>query len=420
MSDQLNSNPGFFRLGAEAIAYGRSTFKPIDSPAAHLPDVLAKVYADDGCVVLPFDPNEVISNFHLERYVRRSQSIANRLAHWSYYAMRPALPVSVRRYLQRARLRKARVTRFPRWPLDWTADQISEQLLALSLSVRAMESTPFVAFWPDGVRSCAIMTHDVETETGLEFCTTLMDIDDSYAIKSSFQLVPEDRYLVTEDRLADFRARGFEVNVHDLNHDGQLYHEERRFRDRAKKINEYARAFAAQGFRSGAMYRNPDWYDAFELVYDMSFPTAGHLEAQAGGCCTLRPYFINELVELPLTTTQDYSLFHILVDYSIELWRRQIDAIVERGGLISFIVHPDYIIGRKARAVYEALLAHLARLRDEGKIAIPLPREIAEWWKQRKQMKLVRQDDKWNIEGSGSERARISHAHVDKNGCLYY
>ena len=67
------------------------------------------------------------------------------------------------------------------------------------------------------------------------------------------------------------------------------------------------------------MYREQEWFDAFEFSYDMSVPNAAHLEPQRGGCCTVMPYFVGDLLELPLTTTQDYSLFHILGDYSISL-----------------------------------------------------------------------------------------------------
>ena len=34
------------------------------------------------------------------------------------------------------------------------------------------------------------MTHHVEGQAGLEFCDELMDIDDSFAIKSAFQVIP--------------------------------------------------------------------------------------------------------------------------------------------------------------------------------------------------------------------------------------
>ena len=80
----------------------------------------------------------------------------------------------------------------------------------------------------------------------------------------------------------------------------------------ARRINDYAREFGCDGFRSGAMYREQDWFDAFEFSYDMSVPNAAHLEPQRGGCCTVMPYFVGNILELPLTTVQDYSLFHIL------------------------------------------------------------------------------------------------------------
>ena len=141
-------------------------------------------------------------------------------------------------------------------------------------------------------------------------------------------------WLALAERL---RRRGFEVNLHDLNHDGLLFYDRSEFLVRAAKINQYARQFKCDGFRSGAMYRQQQWYDAFEFSYDMSVPNVASLEPQRGGCCTVMPYFIGEILELPLTTVQDYSLFHILNDYSISLWTQQIEAIREQNGLITLL-----------------------------------------------------------------------------------
>src|SRR4030095_13902574 len=102
--------------------------------------------------------------------------------------------------------------------------------------------------------------------------------------------------------------------------------------------------FECGGFRSGAMYREQRWYEAFGFAYDMSVPNVAHLEPQRGGCCTVMPYFVGDILELPLTTLQDYSLFHILDDYSLTLWQRQIASIREQHGLITFLAHPDYLV----------------------------------------------------------------------------
>src|SRR5439155_837759 len=80
-----------------------------------------------------------------------------------------------------------------------------------------------------------IVTHDIETADGFDRCAWLMDADDSAGIKSSFQVVPEDRYSVAGPRLDAMRARGFEINVHDLNHDGRLFSSREEFLRRVKK-----------------------------------------------------------------------------------------------------------------------------------------------------------------------------------------
>ena len=131
------------------------------------------------------------------------------------------------------------------------------------------------------------------------------------------------------------------------------------------------------------------------------------------------PYFIGKILELPVTTTQDYSLFYILNQYSIHLWKSQIAEIMEKHGLASFIVHPDYIVESRTRDTYKSLLAYLAELRSEGKIWIALPREVNEWWRARSQMKLVRQGNNWVIEGPEKDKARIAYAVLDGDRLTY-
>ena len=108
----------------------------------------------------------------------------------------------------------------------------------------------------------------------------------------------------------------------------------------------------------------------------MSVPNVAHLEPMRGGCCTVMPYFVGKIVELPLTTAQDYSLFHILNDYSIDLWKQQLELIRRRNGLMSLITHPDYLIERRARNVYESLLDYLRQMLEREKIWAALPGDV--------------------------------------------
>jgi len=325
----------------------------------------------------------------------------------------------MRRYLQRFFLQGRLKTSFPAWPVDRSVEKILQNLMRLALQNGSSEKIPFIWFWPQGKSGCVVMTHDVETSSGLEFCPSLMDINDSYQVKASFQLIPGARYNVSREILDQIWIRGHEVNVHDWSHDGHLFSDHGLFLEKAAKINQSAKEFRATGFRSGALYRNSDWYDALAFAYDMSIPNVGHLDPQAGGCCTIMPYFIGHILEIPVTTTQDYSLFHILGDYSIDLWRRQLGLILESNGLASFIVHPDYILEKSARATYVALLECLSQLREEQNVWLARPGEVNAWWRSRCNMRLVHDGSEWRIEGPGKEQARVAYATLKGNDLTY-
>jgi len=330
----------------------------------------------------------------------------------AYYHLRPLLGVSVRKYLQRLFLGDWRKLAFPRWPVDTSVENLLEQSLLLSMRASNVERMPFIWFWPNGAMSSVIITHDVETSAGLRGISGLQDIDDAFNIRASYQLVPEERYYIPEGLRAKILSRGCEVNIQDLNHDGRLFSSQEMFFRRAPAINDHLKRYGAQGFRSGSLYRNVEWYGALSAAYDMSVPNVAHLEPQRGGCCTVFPYFIGKLLELPLTTIQDYSLFHILGEYSTDLWKEQISLITQKHGLASFIIHPDYLKEARAVEVYRNLLAHLAVLRRDGRAWIALPGDVNRWWRERSRMKLVSQDGQWKIAGSGHERAQVAYARV--------
>jgi hypothetical protein len=414
------NTPGYFCFGHDVVCFGTAGVPVQHEMGGPLADVYAQVRSKEGATYLSFNPTDVADNLRNERYVNGVQSSTWRtLARAAYYLIRPALPVSARRPLQRVWLKSWNKKPFPRWPVDVTVDRMFERLMACLLLSRPGSRIPFVWFWPEGKSSCAIVTHDVETASGLEFIGKLMDINDSFGIKSSFQIIPESRYSTGESILAEMRARGFEINVHDLTHDGHLYDDHERFRESAAKINQYAQRFRSNGFRSGVLYRNLNWYDSLSFSYDMSVPNVGHLDPQPGGCCTVMPYFIGKVLELPLTTTQDYSLFNILWTHSIDLWREQINHVMRQHGLISFNVHPDYLNTPEARGAYTALLKHLTELRTDAGVWTALPGQVDIWWRQRSQMKISPDGLGWCIQGPGAERAKLAYATLNNDSVTY-
>jgi hypothetical protein len=152
----------------------------------------------------------------------------------------------------------------------------------------------------------------------------------------------------------------------------------------------------------------------------MSVPNVASMEAQRGGCCTLMPYFLpGDVLELPLTTAEDYTLFHVLKDHSTLLWKQQMDIVLKAHGLMTFLVHPDYVQSERAQNIYKQLLEEIALMRSEQNLWMPLPKEVNRWWRERRAMQLVRDGGSWKIEGAGSDRAKVAYACLEGEKIVY-
>src|SRR5438094_10595580 len=114
-----------------------------------------------------------------------------------------------------------------------------------------------------------------------------MDMDDASVIKAAFEIVPQQRYEVTSDFLKSIRQRGFEIVVHDLNHDGRLFSNREQFLERVASIHAYKEQSGAIGYRAAVLYRKQSWFVALDFAYDMSVRNVAQLNRQRGDRCTL-------------------------------------------------------------------------------------------------------------------------------------
>ena len=373
---------------------------------------------------LPLNLTEMIDYLRFERYIDNAiqgnhYNVAKSTARKVYYLLRPLFPVAFRKHLQRIALKGWEKKTFPAWPVDFSVEDIFEKTLQHILQTLDLPELPFIWYWPDGHSSCCIMTHDVETRAGRDFCGTMMKMEAQCGLGSAFELVPEQRYEVPMELIHQIRENGCEVCIHGLNHDGNLFSSESVFFERVKKINEHAERWSAIGFRSPVLYRNLDWFDALRVSYDMSVPNVGHLDPQPGGCCTVMPYFIGSILELPLTTIQDYPLYHILKQRSLDLWKDQTERILGRHGLVSFIIHPDYTTAQWSKRLYQSLLEYLAELRGNRGLWVALPREVDTWWRNRHDMELMNENGQWRIRGAQAERARVAYLSLEDGRVVY-
>src|SRR5262249_27047985 len=170
--DSAPGETGFFQFGKGNICYGRcTTGVAADVVGSADSNALKDVHHHGTSIQLPFDFTEVIENLRLERYRQKGNRrlelwTASEPVHKLYYLVRKFFPLWARRQLQRIYFQDWKELPFPAWPVDFTVDTLHEEILRLSLEATGAKMLPFIWFWPDGARSCVIMTHDVETYAG--------------------------------------------------------------------------------------------------------------------------------------------------------------------------------------------------------------------------------------------------------------
>lgn len=294
-----------------------------------------------------------------------------------YYQFKPFIPRSLQIWLRRLIVNRKRRTNSDIWPILESA----------------AEPSAGWSGWPEQKTFALVLTHDVDTQRGHDKCYQLMDLEERYKFRSSFNFVPE-RYKISRLLLKDLIRRGFEVGIHGLKHDGKLYKSKKIFSERAIRINQYLKEWGALGFRSPAMHHNLEWLHALNIDYDASTFDTDPFEPQSDGVRTIFPFWVsgnnsqNGYLELPYTLPQDFTLFIILKEKNIDIWKKKLDWIADKGGMALLNVHPDYMNFSDKRCsfeeypakFYEDFLEHI-RMKYGDQYWHALPREIACFWK---------------------------------------
>ena len=296
-----------------------------------------------------------------------------------YSSARGILPGWVRPMLRT--LREPTVTRgkILDWPQEDRYVRFQYAVMAQLLGLLHAESLEIVGLWPSGKRFAFVLTHDVEARAGHDHVRALMSLEERYGFRSSFNFVPE-AYRVDADLLAEVRERGFEVGVHGLNHDGRLFLSRDTFAQRVPRINAYLAEWGAVGYRSPMTHRNPEWMQALDIEYDLSFFDTDPYEPMAGGTMSIWSFFLGKFVELPYTLMQDHTYLEVFGRRSADEWLEKVDFLRRHHGMVLLNAHPDYLIDREHWAVYEEFLATMREYDDAWHA---LPKDVARWWRMR-------------------------------------
>ncbi len=297
----------------------------------------------------------------------------------TYYKLKPFIPRSVRWVMRRSRISRIMRQSADVWPIDESA----------------CGEPPGWRGWPYGKQFALVFTHDVESAEGVGRVRSLAEMEKRLGFCSSFNFIPEGPY---EDpvQLREWLVKnGFEVGVHDLNHDGQLYQSRESFNQKAKDINDYLVKWSAVGFRSGFMLRELEWLHDLNILYDASTFDTDPFEPQPSGSGTIFPFHVKPMaeskrpgyIELSYTLPQDSTLFLLLREKTPEIWKRKLDWISRHGGLALVNIHPDYIDfegGSRSSTCYPSTIVEeflqFVRKDYADMYWNPLARELALWY----------------------------------------
>jgi len=346
-------------------------------------EAVSAVFVDDERAAwVPFDLEEAYQNYVGEawRGALRSRALTQRQLSL-YYLLKPLFPRSLQLTARRVFARWSGLPSFPAWPLDESVLLLLRFYAHCILLGLEAEDANFRWFWPRNYRAAVILTHDVESAAGLRLSLEIADCEEERGLRSSFNVVAS-WYPIDHGILRELRDRGFEIGLHGLRHDHSLFNSRESFESQQPALADAVRALGARGFRSPSTHRVYEWLAELPVLYDCSVPHSDPYEPQPGGCCTLWPYFVGDVVELPYTLPQDHTLFTLLQDRSIERWVAQVEAIERRYGLIQCVSHPDpgYLGDADKRALYIEFLDVVA---ERPQLWKPLPQEVATWWRRR-------------------------------------
>jgi D-aspartate ligase len=323
-----------------------------------------------------------------------------------YYELKPFMPRQLVMFL-RHRYRGQQEARFPLgWPIEDRYVHFQFNCFQHILRQRGLSEASYISIWPHNHRFAFTLTHDIETKQGFDFVQVVAALEERLGFRSSFNVVPE-RYPIDHGLLSSLRQRGFEIGVHGLKHDGKLFSSRRTFERRAESINRYLRDWGAVGFRSPYMHRNPEWLQALNVEYDLSFFDTDPYEPMPGGTMSIWPFTLGSFVELPYTLVQDHTLMTILSAQTPQLWLDKVDFIENWQGLALVNVHSDYLRTPKNLEIYEEFLR---AMKEREHYWHALPRAVAEWWKLREQFRPQKRDGVWDL--SGLPGATISQLSV--------
>lgn len=326
--------------------------------------------------------DSIIENLVYEKYYRQKQPLHTKLP-FNY----TKVPVRLRNFLFSFLLKLQTDTKWPEWPVEKSVELI-RYLYIKSMSIKLDKKVPYISFWPYGKNFAITVTHDCDTETSFRNMDKIRDIEKKYEIKSCWNML-SNKYKIDKKKLRELKNEGCEIGLHGYSHDNKTpFLSKDRIIGRIKSASELMQEFDIGGYRAESLLRNKEFLELLSSYFEYDSSTCDtDVMSPVGvrsGNCTVFPFFIKKMVEIPITLAQDYRLIRLNKTKSqmFEIWKNKIDFLRQVNGAVVLLTHPDsHIFGDdKYLDIYEKLLKYLTSFDDSWNT---LPCEISKWWNER-------------------------------------
>jgi hypothetical protein len=111
------------------------------------------------------------------------------------------------------------------------------------------------------------------------------------------------------------------------------------------------------------MHCNPQWLNELDVEYSISTLDTDPFEPNPCISGTIFPFYFSfdnrRILELSHTMVQDFTLFILLRQQTITIWKQKLDWIAAHNGMALLNTHPDYMNFGCRRSRYYEYDAHL-------------------------------------------------------------
>ena len=336
---------------------------------------------EKGCIKINnFD--RIIENLVFERYYEQKRPLHSFMP-LSY----TKVPVHLRNFLFSMSLKLKADPKWPEWPVEKSVE-LTRYLYIKSMSIALKKRIPYVSFWPAGKNFAIAVTHDCDTESSFKNIGKIREIEKKYGIKSCWNIL-SNKYRINREKLRKLKEEGCEIGLHGYSHDNKTpFLKKDKITERLMSASKLMQEFDIKGYRSESLLRNRKflellsdyfYYDSSTCDTDIYSPVA-----MRSGTCTVFPFFIKKMVEIPITVPQDYRLMRLRKTKNeiFDIWKRKIDFLRQVNGPVVLLTHPDsHIFGDdRYLDVYDRILNYMTRFGDGWNTTM---HEIAKWWVER-------------------------------------